>query len=271
VADAPVGTQAATFDVDAAFRNVPLHPSVRPFLAVKVRDRVHIDLCGNFGAASMPGIWGHIADAMVRILMHRGVEALLKWVDDFIFLRYPKCDIDGNPFFPHQYSYDDSLIWKAAEELGWPWAPSKFLPFAEIFKYIGFIWDLVRKVVYLPDDKRIKYLGKLESWSVGSSHMCSEVNSVVGTLNHVCLIVPEGRSHMTSLFRFAAGFEEDCAPYISHRISARVLEDIGWWQEKLSHDYVGMDVIRPPEPQEDFKLYVDASTSWGIGLVLNGR
>ena len=29
VADAPVGTQAAVFDVEAAFRNIPIHPSAR--------------------------------------------------------------------------------------------------------------------------------------------------------------------------------------------------------------------------------------------------
>ncbi|PBK90640.1 hypothetical protein ARMGADRAFT_892250, partial [Armillaria gallica] len=49
-----------------------------------------LDPCLNFGASPSPGVWGRIADAMVKILLSRGVEALLKWVDNFIFFRYPK-------------------------------------------------------------------------------------------------------------------------------------------------------------------------------------
>lgn len=49
VVDAPTGTQAAICDVDAAFHNVPTHPSAHPF---------H---CLNFGASPCPSMWGHIA------------------------------------------------------------------------------------------------------------------------------------------------------------------------------------------------------------------
>ena len=43
VADAPDGTQAAVFDVDAAFRNIPTHPSARPFLAITIKGLIHLD------------------------------------------------------------------------------------------------------------------------------------------------------------------------------------------------------------------------------------
>ncbi|KIL57667.1 hypothetical protein M378DRAFT_16085 [Amanita muscaria Koide BX008] len=84
VADAPAGTEAAVFDVDAAFRNVPTHPSVRPFLAVLVGDHIHLDHCLNFGASPCPGIWGRIADAMVDIFLARGVDAVIKWLSDMM-------------------------------------------------------------------------------------------------------------------------------------------------------------------------------------------
>ena len=43
VADAPEGTQAAIFDVDTAFRNIPTHPSARPFLAIMIKNCIHLD------------------------------------------------------------------------------------------------------------------------------------------------------------------------------------------------------------------------------------
>ena len=66
VADALEGTQAAVFDVDAAFRNIPTHPSARPFLAIMIRGRIHLDQVLNFGASPSPGIFGRVADSLTR-------------------------------------------------------------------------------------------------------------------------------------------------------------------------------------------------------------
>jgi hypothetical protein len=142
VAEAPEGTQAAIFDVDAAFCNVPTHPSARPFLACMMDQKIHVDHCLNFGASPCPGIWGRITDAMVEIYLGEGIEALIKWVDDFLFFWYPKgVTAEGATI----YAYNEDRIWQVAETLGWPWAPKKFVPFNSSFTYIGFKWDLERK------------------------------------------------------------------------------------------------------------------------------
>jgi hypothetical protein len=177
VADAPRGTQAAIFDVDAAFRNIPTHPSARPFLAIMVEGLIHLDHVLNFGACPAPGIFGRVADAMVRILLYRGIDALIKWVDDFIFLRYPKSiKRDGTL----EYNYDANLVWDVAEELGWPWARAKFVDFASAFMYIGFWWDLDLKTVELPLKKKTKYLERINSWIVGSYHAAKDIDRVIG-------------------------------------------------------------------------------------------
>jgi hypothetical protein len=85
---------------------------------------IHLDPVLNFGASPSPGIFGRVADAMVQILISRGIEAVIKWVDNFIFLCYPLKHLPGGVF---QYSYASDLIWQIAEELGWPWAPAKFV------------------------------------------------------------------------------------------------------------------------------------------------
>ena len=69
VADAPEGTQAAVFDVNAAFRNIPTHPSAHRFLAIMIKGLIHLDHVLNFGASPAPAIFGRVADAMVKILM----------------------------------------------------------------------------------------------------------------------------------------------------------------------------------------------------------
>ena len=267
VANAPEGTQAAVFDVDAAFRNIPTHPSARPFLAIMMKGLVHLDHVLNFGASPSPGIFGRIADAMVRILLHRGIEAVIKWVDDFVFLRYPSCRLSDDTY---KFAYSAELIWDIANELGWPWAPAKFVDFATSFNYIGFLWDLSAKVVQLPEKKKIKYLERLSTWTQKSAHTLKEAEVIIGTLNHVCLVVPEGRSRLVSLFKFRGGFKTNQHSEVKHKLPATTAEDLAWWRTRLQDAFVGMKILQPPEPLAN-KVYVDASTSWGIGLVLDDK
>ena len=89
VADAIDGSQAAVFDVDSAFCNIPIHPSAHCFLVIMIRGQIHLDHVLNFGASPSPGIFGRVADAAVRIFLSCGMDAVIKWVDNFIFFCYP--------------------------------------------------------------------------------------------------------------------------------------------------------------------------------------
>ncbi|KAF5387867.1 hypothetical protein D9615_000290 [Tricholomella constricta] len=165
VADAPPGTEVSVFDVESAFRIIPTHPLDRTATALLINGLVHLDGRLNFGLCPAPGIFELVADAIVWIFLNKGIEALLKWVDDFIFFRYPRRRLaNGTPV----YSYDEALIWSIAEDLGWPWAPEKFVPFSTRFSYIGFEWSLEEKTVQLPLRKRTKYLAKLSDWALGA-------------------------------------------------------------------------------------------------------
>ena len=177
VAEAPPGTEAAVFDVDTAFQNIPLHPSTWPFLAFMIDALIHLDMCSNFGASSSPGLWSRVAQAMAKILLHKGVQALVHWVNDFIFFRFPKKHVKNEP---PQFSYDASLIWQVAETLGWPWAIKKFVDFKAYFRYIRFDWSIANKTVELPQEKKEKYHGKLINWVEGKKHTRDEAESIIG-------------------------------------------------------------------------------------------
>lgn len=205
---------------------------------------------------------------MVWILLHKGVDALLKWVDDFIFFRYPRSKNKDNTY---NYSYDESLIWNIAKVLGWPWAPSKFIPFAFLFLYIGFLWSLTNKTVELPAAKKEKYIGRLAPWTTPRAKMSLEqTETIIGTLNHVSLVVPAGRAHLSSFYAFRATFQGPLARVIPHTVSSTLRTDALWWTDVLSQEFVGLKIMRPP-PVTELDLFGDASTSWGLGLIINNR
>ena len=267
VARAPEGTEVATFDVKSAFRNIPVRPDQRRFLATQVNGLVHLDPCCNFGFCCSPGIFGRVADALMRIFRFKGIEDLLKWVDDFIFFRY---GIRRNKEGEWEYKYTEKIIWDIAAELGWPWAPEKFVAFRQVFTYLGFEWDLSNKTVCLPEVKKTKYLTKLEPWITGYAASKQEIETVIGTLNHVTLVIPEGSSRLPSLYRFRASFKESSTPWTRHRVPHEMAVDLEWWRSMLSSPFCGSEVWEPVAPLEE-ELYVDASTSWGIGLVFRGK
>jgi hypothetical protein len=213
--------------------------------------------------SSTPGVWGRLADAMCEIYKFKSVEELIKWVDDFVFFRFPR---ECSP--PYTYTYDTTIIWETAAYLGWPWAPEKHTPFAASFTYIGFLWDLDNKTVCLPDAKRTKYLLRLSPWSTGSLATKLDAEKLTGTLNHCTLVIPSGRAYLSSLYKFIASFTPRSHPRTKHTVPETLANDLSWWRAQLSLPWCGLHIKEPPPPLHN-EIHVDASTSWGIGFVMD--
>ena len=156
--DAPDGSEAATLDVDSAFRCCPILPSQQRNFIIHWNDSYYIDHDAPFGATSAGGVFGRVADAKSAIISSKGLGPSKNWVDDFVFFRFPILTNPGPPTF----SYSLSDIYDLAKPLGWPWKESKTRPFASEFKYLGFTWDLSAKTVQIPTSKKTRYLQKLE-------------------------------------------------------------------------------------------------------------
>ena len=261
VLDAPLGTEAATLDVDSAFRCCPISPSQQPNFVIHWNNLFYIDHNAPFGASSSGGVFGRVADAMTAILSSRGLGPSKNWVDDFVFFRFPIS------LHPKSFPYSLSDIYDVASLLGWPWKDSKTKPFASHFKYLGFNWDLSTKSVQIPDLKKSRYLSKLQSWTEGHKFSRKEAESVLGTLVHCSLAVPDGRSHLPALYRFVASFNVFSSPFIRRLPNPSVFSDIAWWRNHLSLDFCGSLLSKPP-PTSPVQFWVDASSTWGIGVIL---
>lgn len=268
VLDAPPFTEAATLDVDAAFRCCPITPSQQCNFVVHWNDSFYIDHNAPFGATSSGGIFGRIADAKTAILTQVKIGPSKNWVDDFVFFRLPISSDPTNDFPVFTYSLSD--IYSLGDRLGWPWKRSKTRPFNAQFKYLGFVWDLTTKTVQIPSDKKLRYLSKLEPWIHGRKFSRKDAESVLGTLVHCSLAIPDGRSRLPAISRFVTSFNHVSSPFVCKTPGTGVLADIDWWRTHLSADFCGSVIARPP-PTSAVEFWVDASSSWGIGVVFNGE
>jgi hypothetical protein len=257
----PDGTEAATLDVDSAFRCCPILPSQQRNFVIHWNDRYYVDHDAPFGATSAGGVFGRVADAKSEILKSKGIGPSKNWVDDFVFFRFPILLIP-TPLF----SYSLTDIYALAKHLGWPWKESKTRPFSTEFKYLGFIWNLMTKTVQIPEQKKLRYVEKLKPWQNGRKFIKKDVESLLGTLVHCSLAVPDGRSHLPSLSCFATSFNFLPSPFIWKTPNPSVLADISWWRTHLSADFCGSTLSKPP-PTFPVEFWVDTSSSWGVGIV----
>ena len=99
-------------------------------------------------------------------------------------------------------------------------------------------------------------------------HQCllREVDRIHGTLCHIAFVYLDGRSRLASLSNFAASFKGD--EHIRRYPPKSMISDIKWWLGALSEPTPCTRILRPWGPLKDMGIYVDASTSWGIGVVI---
>ena len=168
VANAPPGTQAATMDVEGAYRTIPVKPDHKRHIVLRFRDEYFIDHNVPFGTGSAHGLQGEVGDATVDIFYSLHIHPVIKWVDDFNIFRYPLLTgtFTSVEFPTLKYEYDLSLIKFLTAPLGIPWHREKGQDFSSTFPYLGFLWDLTRKTIAIPEKKRIKHHSHLADFIV---------------------------------------------------------------------------------------------------------
>ena len=261
-------------------------PSHKPWLVVQgLPGQFFIDHAHPFGAACASSNAGMIANAVVDIWKAEGVFPIPKYEDDLKVFRIPSSTStfhDGN----FSYDYDRSEMLRRIAPLGVPWHDEKGDDhFLFVTTFIGFRWDIPRKLVSLPDDKRLKFHERVRRFLndfqglpclfffVDFSHLSFEgrpchlldVEKIHGSLCHVAFVYLDGRSRLPSLSNFASSFHNNelMVRYPPHSM----MTDLTWWLQKLEDGSITR-TLRPRGPLQDLHLYVDASTSWGIGIII---
>ena len=273
VATAPPGTQVATLDIESAFRNIPVLPAHKAYLVVQCRKGdFYIDHVVPFGIASGVGLQGRVMDGLVDVLDALEMGPNRKWVDDLWNMRYPVEEPRPGVYL---YGHDVQDIYELAGIMRVPWSAEKCRPHDAVGTYFGFLWDLPRKRASLPPEKRERYLSKLASFLAEAKEGRARVTwkaamSLNGTLSHICFIYPQGRAFLTSLCGFIASFGDRVRRFAPRFPPPSLIRDLEWWRKALENPGIYRDLV-PRGPLRDLDMWVDASTDWGIGLVVGER
>ncbi len=252
------GTVLAKFDVEGAFRTVPVHPEDRWLLGMSWEGHVYVDKVLPFGLRSAPKLYNAVADALLWILENSdGLEGI-HYLDDFLLFGDPNSD---------QCEHALRLALDRCDALGVPVAPRKTEGPSTTLTFLGLELDTLSMTVRLPPLKLDRLRREIQRWECQKSCTKRELLSIIGQLQHACCAIRPGRSFLRRMIELSK-----CVKELHHRVrlNAAFRSDLKWWGCFLPiwNGTCPMESLCRRAPQ--IVLTSDASGSWGCGAFTSG-
>ena len=244
------GTLLSKFDVESAYRIVPVHPDDRPLLGMEWRDHLYIDAALPFGLRSAPKIFNALADAVQWILEQEGLE-VIHYLDDFLI-------IGSQDMAEGKQALRRAL--EKCRKLGIPIAALKTEGPSTVITFLGIELDTAAMTLRLPEEKLVRLQAEIARWKNRRACTKQELQSLTGQLQHACCVVRAGRTFLRRMFALLKGVKRS---YHNVRLNTGFRSDLLWWATFLpSWNGVSM-MARVSSPSHT--LTSDASGNWGCG------
>ena len=245
------GALMAKFDIEAAYRNIAVHPDM------KWRGQYFIDLT----LRSAPFIFNSVADMVEWILVNRHrVPDLLHYLDDFITA--------GPPQSPQCAANLNTAI-TVCKRLGLPLHPGKCAGPATSLTVLGIELDSIQQIARLPEQKLLALRDLIQSWLPRRWCNRRELESLIGHLHHAAKVVWPGRTFLRRMIDLLCCFRRRDHPI---RLNHEFKLDLQWWQQFLSSWHgVGFWLFPGMSAATDLEVTSDAAGSVGFGAYSQGQ
>ena len=249
----PQGSVAAAFDISAACRQTPVSPDQQWALCLFWDGKVYVDRAVPFGLASSAGVFGSVADMLIAIYEASGMFGpMVKWVDDFFVTR-----------LPHQQSTEADFV-SLTSKHGVPWNAKKLRPFNVVQRYLGYNWDLQNRTVSMPMEKLDACRHLLDSWLESkATFTMHQAETLHGKLVYMSSLFRLIRPFLPSITSFSKSFSNI---HVRRHPNSSLVKDLRWvvWLLNILPRTIPLSFVEP----EDIGWWGDASTSFGIGVVI---
>ena len=235
------------------YRIVPVQPADRPLLGMMFDGMEYADATLPFGLRSAPKIFNALADALLWILKAHGVTHLMHYLDDFISLGAPNSE---------QCQTNLEIILGICDILGIPLAIDKIEGPTTLMTFQGFQLDTMEMTVSLPPEKLGRIARLVQEWLSRTCCTKSELDSLIGQLQHASAMVRAGRSFLRRMIVLAKS-RHSPSHYI--RLNKSFRSDLMWWHTFLK-DWNGITLLSSlGKATPTVTITSDTSGSWGCG------
>ena len=153
--------------------------------------------------------------------------------------------------------------------LGVPIAEHKTEGPSLIIEFLGIILDSQKMEARLPPDKLNRLSIELDAWHIKKSATLQELQSLMGTLNFACKVIPPGRAFLQRIINLTRVVPK---PHHHIRLTNGFREDVKMWQNFLK-DWNGTSLFLNPcwENSAELSLYTDVSGTLGFGGIFRNQ
>ena len=247
-------------DVEGAFTILPLHPDVWPFFLFRFfADRsaelsLFLHVCGDFGAAGMPGTFKtFFVDVVVQMArsLHVLTLPMPVYVDDCSLIGSCAETVDAEMSAFH--SWAEAVCGVAFKAIKDRLANQRQLA-------LGFWWDSRTLTRELDERKLVEYMAMLADYATRQTLTLREMQSAAGRMQRCIMTFPPGASWMlVALFGLTCGLK---LPWHRRRTTREVRDNFAYCRQLL-----GLGVGRGYYSLANFvrgpKIWTDASKSGG--------
>ena len=211
------GAYLAKFDIESAYRLVPVHPDDRHLLGMRWKGKLYIDAALPFGLRSAPKIFNAVADTLQWIFEQNGIRAILHYLDDFLIVGAPDSSECRRAL---------ATAISLCKVLGVPIAAHKTEGPGTVLPFLGIELDTEKLEVRLPQEKIQRLREEIEEWQQRRACTKRELLSLIGQLQHACCAVKAGRPFLRRMIDLSMKVRE---PHHKLRLNVGFRSDLHWW------------------------------------------
>lgn len=247
------GALLAKFDLQSAYRLVPVHPVDRLLLGVKWKGEVYVDGALPFGLRSAPKLFTAVADALLWIMGSHGLVEGIHYLDDFLILGPPRAEVCGKHL---------QVCLQVCQKLGVAVAPHKTEGPSTDLCFLGIVIDTEKMELRLPEVKLRRLQSLIREWRGRRTCQKRQLLSLIGQLQHACRVVRVGRPFLRRLIDQSTTVNQ-----MHHhiRINRAIKSDLLWWDTFLGV-WNGVSMMSAVVRGSAATILTsDASGGWGGG------
>ncbi|XP_048251513.1 uncharacterized protein LOC125379287 [Haliotis rufescens] len=257
------GALLAKFDIQSAFRIIPVHPSDFELLGIRFEGEFYFDKCLPFGCSISCAIFETFSTFLQWCMQsHLPTRPIMHYLDDFL--------TGGTAGTSHCSDNLNGCV-NTLEQLGVPIAHDKTVGPTTKLTFLGLEIDTIAMQIRIPEPKIKEATREIHDiLSTGNIKVTKmALQSLIGKLNFMCRAIPMARAFSRRLIDLLSKGKQ---PFHHIRITSWVKEDLQKWLTFLT-SYNGISVFQDQLwVDSDFlQLFSDAAGGAGFGAYMQGK
>ena len=218
------GCYTGKTDIESAFLLIPVHPNDWELLGMFWNGQYYLDKVLPFGLRSAPYIFNQLSDAIEWILLNKcSISFVCHILDDFFIVEPPFYTPPLDSLCQASLS---SMIF-TFKNLNIPISAAKTEGPSQIILFMGIILDSGKMEGRLPEDKVERIKSALSTFQSQRSTTLQELQSLIGTLNFACKVIPPGRPFLQRIIHLARGVKKT---HHHIKLTTGFYKDIEMWK-----------------------------------------